>query len=89
MGQRRHEHLHFHRVLGIGDELDFGVDIPQIIGFVFADGYAERQDLIGRDRDAEGHQGSDQDLQMECKRAHGFTLRFERRKRSRASLPHI
>ncbi|RML71306.1 hypothetical protein APX70_06591 [Pseudomonas syringae pv. maculicola] len=67
VGQWRHEHLDLYRVFGVGDEFDFGVDVPQVIGFVFAHGYAERQYLIGRDRNAQGHEGSDQDFQMECK----------------------
>ena len=46
--QRRHEHLDLDRVLGTGDELDLGVDVPQVVGGVFGHGNAEHEDLIGR-----------------------------------------
>ncbi|MCY1423381.1 hypothetical protein D9M71_390910 [compost metagenome] len=46
--QRRHEHLDLDRILGTGDELDLGVDVPQVVGGVFGHRDAQHEDLIGR-----------------------------------------
>ncbi|MCY1414947.1 hypothetical protein D9M71_304130 [compost metagenome] len=51
--QRRYEHLYLDRVLGVGDELDLGVDVPQVVGLVFGHRNPEKEDLIGRDDDAQ------------------------------------
>ncbi|MNZ76054.1 hypothetical protein D3C78_945490 [compost metagenome] len=51
--QRWYEHLDLDRVLGAGDELDLGVDVPQVIGFILGHRNAEKEDLIGRDQDAQ------------------------------------
>ncbi|MNQ57320.1 hypothetical protein D3C85_714700 [compost metagenome] len=63
--QRRHEHLDLHRILGAGDELDLGVDVPQVVGGVFGHRDAEHENLIGRNRNAQEHQNGDQDFQVE------------------------
>ncbi|MNO76533.1 hypothetical protein D3C76_676070 [compost metagenome] len=68
--QGRHEHLHLDRVLGAGDELDLGVDVPEVIGLVLGNRDAEDEDLIGRDQNAQRHQDGNQDFQMKGKRAH-------------------
>ncbi|MNH23545.1 hypothetical protein D3C79_834460 [compost metagenome] len=48
--QRWHEHLHLDRVLGAGHELDLGVDVPQVVGFILGHRDAEEEDLVSRDR---------------------------------------
>lgn len=63
--QGRHEHLDLHRVLGVGDELDLGVDVPQVVGGVLGDGNAQHEDLVGGDRNTQHHQDGDQDSQVQ------------------------
>src|SRR3990167_3813898 len=75
--QRRHKHLQFDRVARIGLELDFGIDIPQIVSFIFGHRDAEDKYLIARNQNAQTHQEYDQDFQMQVKRAHeGYSPRL-------------
>ena len=68
--KRRHEHLDLDRVFGAGDELDLGVDIPQVVRGVFGHRNAEDENLIGRNRNAQHHKDGDQDFQVKGKSAH-------------------
>ena len=68
--QGRHEHLDLDRVFRVGDELDLGVDVPQVVGGIFGDGNPQHEDLIGGDRNAQHHQQGDQDFQVQGQRAH-------------------
>src|SRR5690606_21337510 len=70
--QRRYVHLQLDRLAGVGLELDLGVDIPQVIRFVFSHRNAENEDLVRGNRDAQGDEQEDQYFQMQGKRAHGY-----------------
>src|SRR5690606_12595701 len=63
--QRRHKHLQLDRFARVGLELDLGVDIPQIIGFVFGHWDSEDEDLVGRYGNAQRDKQEDQNFQVQ------------------------
>ncbi|MCY1537280.1 hypothetical protein D9M68_727690 [compost metagenome] len=71
LGQRRYEHLQFDRLARVGLELDSGIDIPQVVRFIFGHRDAKNENLVGRNQNAQAHQERNQDFQMQVKRAHG------------------
>lgn len=70
LAQRRNEHLHLDRGFRRGDEVDLGIDVPEVIGFGFGNGNTLDENLIGGDRHTQGQQDGDQDFQMQVERAH-------------------